>query len=69
MGIRSDFQISANQAFKLNRTNKNVWWIWLIILLIILFIILLLLTYYLGYRRRKKQDAAKIESLTQANEK
>ena len=58
-----DFEITVGQAMKLNRKNKNLWWIWLIILLIIIFIILLITTYYLGYRRRKKQDEKQIKEL------
>lgn len=56
-----DFEISVNQAMKMNRKNKNLWWIWLIIILIIIFIILLITTYYLGYRRRKKVDEKKFK--------
>ncbi|WGI19104.1 DUF916 and DUF3324 domain-containing protein [Latilactobacillus sakei] len=58
-----DFEITVGQAMKLNRKNKDLWWIWLIILLIIIFIILLITTYYLGYRRRKKQDEKQMKEL------
>lgn len=56
-----DFEVSFSQAMKLNRNNKQLWWIWLIVLLVILFIIILITIYYLGYRRRKKVDEKKLK--------
>lgn len=64
-----DFEVSFEQAMKLNRDNKKLWWIWLIILLIILFIIILITTYYLGYRRRKKEDEKKQREAEQNSSK